>query len=160
METSGLGAQNQLCMEQWQHFFLVGRRGRLTQAASESRGFRKQHPGSWWSITSSEDRTVVNAEHRCGTLIADSRNLAVPAAVNHPMPTNCGDTTVLGGHSIPKIGLEFHRFYWYRGFLRYSAKRFRATQRKVICLAVLVGSTLWTVIVSCRPGSLNPIAAS
>ena len=49
--------------------------------------------------------------------------------------------------SIPKIGLEFHQLYWYGGFLRYSAKHFRAAQLKVICLAVLVGSR-----------SLNPIA--
>jgi len=128
------------------------RRGRLTQGASKA-----------GAITPSEDRTV-DSSPRCGKRFANSRNLSHLSGVNQKMPGSFrdegGDTTAPGGHSIPKIALEFHRFYWYGGFLRYSAKRFQATQLKAGCWAVLVGSILWTVMVSYRPGSLNPIAAS
>ncbi len=71
---------------------------------------------------------------RRGVRIANSRNLGLLAAVHQRMAVR------RGLHSIPKIGLEFRQFYWYGGFLRYSAKHFRAVQLKVLCLAVLVGS--------------------
>jgi hypothetical protein len=83
---------------------------------------------------------VADARGR-GLWIANSRNPGFPAAVN----LRTAAASAFG--SIPKIGLEFRQFYWYGGFLRYSAKHFRAVKLKVICLAVLVGS--W---------SLNPIA--
>ena len=91
---------------------------------------------------------------------ANLRNLGSAAAVNQGMPVTWYDAIAkpASGHAIHKIGLEFHQFYWYRGFLRYSAKHFRAVQLKVICLAVLVGSDLRTEIVICRQKSLNPIA--
>jgi hypothetical protein len=63
------------------------------------------------------------------------------------------------GRSIRNKGLEFRRFYCYRGFLRCSAKHFRLVQL-VIHVAVLVGFNLRTVITIRRQRGLNPIAVS
>lgn len=47
-----------------------------------------------------------------------------------------------GGHSIPELTVEMRQFYWYRSLLRYSAKHFRPTGLRVVCLAVVTGSFL------------------
>jgi len=103
------------------------------------------------------------------TRIADSRNLSFTAAVKQTMPvrwpSHCrvtfeSNAMETRGHLNRKIGLEFCQFYWYRGFLRYSANRFRPLQVKVICLAVLVGSNLRSVIALCRQRGLNPIVVN
>ena len=64
-----------------------------------------------------------------------------------------------GGHSIPQMTVEMRRFYWYRSLLRYSAKHFRSAFRG-ICLAVVSGSVLRTIVECVLHRSLKPIAAS
>ena len=63
-----------------------------------------------------------------------------------------------GGHSIRKISLEFRQFYWYRSLLKYSAKHFPPGAEKAVCLAVIVGSLMRTVLGIPRQRSLKPIA--
>ena len=63
-----------------------------------------------------------------------------------------------GGHSIRKISLEFRQFYWYRSLLKYSAKHFSPGAEKAVCLAVIVGSLMRTVLGIPRQRSLKPIA--
>jgi len=63
-----------------------------------------------------------------------------------------------GGHSIPAITLEMRRIYWYRSLLRYSAKHFRPTGVRAVCLAVVAGSCLRAVLESALEKSLRPIA--
>ena len=63
-----------------------------------------------------------------------------------------------GGHSIRKISVEFRQFYWYRSLLKYAAKHFSPGAGKVVCLAVIIGSLLRTVLgIPCQR-SLKPIA--
>lgn len=45
-----------------------------------------------------------------------------------------------GGHSIPKISVEFRQFYWYRSFLRYTSRHFDVWPARGVCLAVMAGS--------------------
>jgi hypothetical protein len=63
-----------------------------------------------------------------------------------------------GGHSIRKISVEFRQFYWYRSLLKYSAKHFSPGAEKAVCLAVIVGSLMRTVLGIPRQRSLKPIA--
>ncbi len=63
-----------------------------------------------------------------------------------------------GAHSIQKISVEFRQFYWYRSLLKYSAKHFPPGAAKVVCLAVMIGSVLRTVLGIPRQRSLKPIA--
>jgi GT2 family glycosyltransferase len=63
-----------------------------------------------------------------------------------------------GGHSIQKISLEFRQLYWYRSLLKYSAKHFSPGAEKLVCLAVIFGSVLRTVVGLPRQRSLKPIA--
>jgi GT2 family glycosyltransferase len=65
-----------------------------------------------------------------------------------------------GGHSIPQMTVEMRRYYWYRSLLRYSARHFRKLAFRGICLAVVSGSVLRTVVESVLHRSLKPIAAS
>ena len=62
-----------------------------------------------------------------------------------------------GGHSIRKISLEFQQLYWYRSLLKYSAKHFPPGAEKVVCLAVILGSLVRTVLGIPRQRSLKPI---
>jgi len=62
-----------------------------------------------------------------------------------------------GGHSIQKISLEFRQFYWYGNLLKYAAKHFSRGAGKLVCLAVIFGSLLRTVLGLPRQGSLKPI---
>jgi len=63
-----------------------------------------------------------------------------------------------GGHSIQKISLEFRQLYWYGSLLKYSAKHFSSVAEKVVCLAVIFGSVLRTVLGVSHQRSLKPIA--
>jgi GT2 family glycosyltransferase len=63
-----------------------------------------------------------------------------------------------GGHSIQKISLEFRQLYWYRSLLKYSAKHFSPGAEKLVCLAVIFGSVLRTVVGLPHQRSLKPIA--
>lgn len=63
-----------------------------------------------------------------------------------------------GGHSIPKISVEFRQLYWYRSLLRYSAGHFSVRAARGVCLAVIAGAIprMITGIVLSR--SLKPVA--
>ena len=63
-----------------------------------------------------------------------------------------------GAHSIRKISLEFRQLYWYGSLLKYSAKHFSPGAGKLVCLAVIFGSVLRTVVGLPRLRSLKPIA--
>jgi GT2 family glycosyltransferase len=64
-----------------------------------------------------------------------------------------------GGHSIHKLPLELRRFYWYRSLLSYSSKHYIRPAFRVICLAVVAGSILRTVVEAISKRSLEPMAA-
>ncbi|MBZ5592658.1 MAG: glycosyltransferase family 2 protein [Acidobacteriia bacterium] len=63
-----------------------------------------------------------------------------------------------GGHSIRKISLEFRQLYWYRSLLKYAAKHFPPGSEKIVCLAVIIGSVVRTVLGIPHQRSLKPIA--
>jgi len=63
-----------------------------------------------------------------------------------------------GAHSIRKISLEFRELYWYRSVLTYAAKHYPPGAEKAVCLAVIIGSVLRTVLGIPRQRSLKPIA--
>lgn len=65
-----------------------------------------------------------------------------------------------GGHSIPQMPVEMRRYYWYRSLLWYSAKHFRMPAFRAVCLAVITGSILRTVVESVLQRSLKPIAVN
>jgi N-acetylglucosaminyl-diphospho-decaprenol L-rhamnosyltransferase len=65
-----------------------------------------------------------------------------------------------GGHSIPQLTVEMRRYYWYRSLLRYSAKHFRAHAFRAVCLAVVLGSFMRTIVESVQQRSLKPMAAN
>ncbi len=62
-----------------------------------------------------------------------------------------------GAHSIRKISLEFRQFYWYGSVLKYAAKHFPPGAEKLVCLAVIMGSVMRTVLGVPRHWSLQPI---
>lgn len=64
-----------------------------------------------------------------------------------------------GAHSIVKLTLEKRRIYWYGSLLRYSAKHFHASEMRMICLAVMLGSFLRMLYESVLHRSLQPVAA-
>ena len=64
-----------------------------------------------------------------------------------------------GGHSVPRLPLEMRLIYWYRSLLRYSAKHFRPSQHKAVCLAVVTGSFLRGIAESALNRSFKPMSA-
>jgi N-acetylglucosaminyl-diphospho-decaprenol L-rhamnosyltransferase len=64
-----------------------------------------------------------------------------------------------GGHSIPQIGLEMRRFYWYRSLLKYTARHFLPLAFRAVSLAVVAGSIIRGVAESALDRSLKPMAA-
>ena len=64
-----------------------------------------------------------------------------------------------GGHSVPRLPLEMRLIYWYRSLLRYSAKHFRPSQYKAVCLAVVTGSFLRGIAESALNRSFKPMSA-
>ena len=63
-----------------------------------------------------------------------------------------------GAHSIRKISLEFRQFYWYRSLLTYAARHFPPGSEKIVCLAVIIGSIIRTMLGIAHQRSLKPIA--
>jgi len=63
-----------------------------------------------------------------------------------------------GGHSIQKISLEFRQFYWYGNLVKYASKHFSPGGHKLVCLAVILGSMLRSLLGLVRHRSLEPIA--
>jgi len=63
-----------------------------------------------------------------------------------------------GGHSVGKIPLECRELYWYGSLLRYVQKHFCPAERRMVCMAVMLGSIprMLTGIFTWR--SLKPIA--
>jgi N-acetylglucosaminyl-diphospho-decaprenol L-rhamnosyltransferase len=51
-----------------------------------------------------------------------------------------------GGHSAGRLPLERRTAYWYGNLLKYAAKHFRPAAFRMLCLAVVVGSMLRTVM--------------
>jgi N-acetylglucosaminyl-diphospho-decaprenol L-rhamnosyltransferase len=64
-----------------------------------------------------------------------------------------------GGHSIPHLGVEKRRIYWYRSLLRYSFKHFRPGAFRGVCAAVVMGSILRAAAEGVMHRSLKPIGA-
>jgi N-acetylglucosaminyl-diphospho-decaprenol L-rhamnosyltransferase len=63
-----------------------------------------------------------------------------------------------GGHSIPHLGVEMRRVYWYRSLLRYSAKHFRPRAFRAVCAAVCLGSIIRGIAEAAMHRSLGPIS--
>jgi N-acetylglucosaminyl-diphospho-decaprenol L-rhamnosyltransferase len=63
-----------------------------------------------------------------------------------------------GAHSISLLTLEKRRIYWYGSLLRYSAKHFRPTAFRIVCLAVVAGSCMRMIGESAAYRSLKPLA--
>jgi GT2 family glycosyltransferase len=64
-----------------------------------------------------------------------------------------------GAHSIPQLGLEVRRYYWYRSLLKYSARHFRPIAFRAVSLAVVMGSIIRGVAESALNRSPKPLAA-
>ena len=64
-----------------------------------------------------------------------------------------------GGHSIVKLALEMRLVYWYGSVLRYSAKHFRPSGVRAVCLAVISGSLLRILPETALRRSLKPVVA-
>ena len=64
-----------------------------------------------------------------------------------------------GGHSIVKLALEMRLVYWYGSLLRYSAKHFRPSGVRAVCLAVISGSLLRVLPETALRRSLKPVVA-
>jgi N-acetylglucosaminyl-diphospho-decaprenol L-rhamnosyltransferase len=65
-----------------------------------------------------------------------------------------------GGHSIPQLSVEMRRVYWYGSLLRFTAKHFRPSALRPMCLAVVTGSILRGLIETVLNRSLQPMTAS
>ena len=63
-----------------------------------------------------------------------------------------------GAHSIQKISLEFRQAYWYGSLFKYASKHFSPGGHKLVCLAVIFGSVLRSMLGFARHRSLKPIA--
>jgi N-acetylglucosaminyl-diphospho-decaprenol L-rhamnosyltransferase len=63
-----------------------------------------------------------------------------------------------GAHSISQLPVEMRQFCWYGSLLRYSAKHFRPSAFRTVCLAVVAGSCLRTVVEVVWHRSLQPLA--
>jgi GT2 family glycosyltransferase len=64
-----------------------------------------------------------------------------------------------GGHSVTDLPLEMRLIYWYRSLLRYSAKHFRPSAFRAVCLAVVTGSFLRGIAESALNRSFKPMSA-
>ncbi len=63
-----------------------------------------------------------------------------------------------GGHSVSQLSVEKRRIYWYGSLIRYSAKHFRPSSFRVVCMAVVAGSLLRSVGETILQGSFRPLA--
>ncbi len=64
-----------------------------------------------------------------------------------------------GAHSISNLPLEIRWHYWYRSFLRYSAKHFSPLSFRTVCMAVVTGSVLRGIAESALRRSFRPMSA-
>jgi N-acetylglucosaminyl-diphospho-decaprenol L-rhamnosyltransferase len=64
-----------------------------------------------------------------------------------------------GAHSIPQLTVELRRFYWYRSLLRYTAKHCPPIAFRPVCLAVVTGSFVRSLVEALQQRSLEPIAS-
>jgi N-acetylglucosaminyl-diphospho-decaprenol L-rhamnosyltransferase len=64
-----------------------------------------------------------------------------------------------GAHSISQLSVEKRRVYWYGSLLRYSAKHFRPSSFRVVCMAVVAGSLLRGLGETILHRSFSPLAA-
>jgi len=64
-----------------------------------------------------------------------------------------------GGHSIASVGVQARCFYWYRSLLRYSAKHYRPSAFRLVCLSVVAGSILRGAVGALSEWSWTPLAA-
>jgi N-acetylglucosaminyl-diphospho-decaprenol L-rhamnosyltransferase len=64
-----------------------------------------------------------------------------------------------GAHSITPLTMEMRRVYWYRSLLSYSVRHFRPRGRRVVCLAVIIGSLFRAPFEAALERSLRPLAA-
>ena len=65
----------------------------------------------------------------------------------------------LGGHSIRKILLEKRQLYWYRSLLKYGFKHFPWGVPRLLCLVVIIGSSLRMAVGIVLQGSFHGIPA-
>jgi GT2 family glycosyltransferase len=63
-----------------------------------------------------------------------------------------------GAHSVASLSVEMRRFYWYRSLLKYSAKHYRPTAFRAVCLAVAAGSVLRAIAQSASRLRFQPTA--
>jgi len=64
-----------------------------------------------------------------------------------------------GAHSISQLSVEMRRYYWYRSLLRYTAKHCRPLAFRAICLAVVTGSFVRSLVEALGRRSPQPMAA-
>jgi GT2 family glycosyltransferase len=64
-----------------------------------------------------------------------------------------------GAHSIAGLPVELRQYYWYRNLLRYSARHFRPSAFRGVCLAVVTGSILRAVAGAWADRRLKTMAA-
>ena len=64
-----------------------------------------------------------------------------------------------GAHSISQLTVEMRRFYWYCSLLRYTAKHCRPLEFRAVCLAVVTGSFIRSLIEALGRRSPQPMAA-
>jgi N-acetylglucosaminyl-diphospho-decaprenol L-rhamnosyltransferase len=63
-----------------------------------------------------------------------------------------------GAHSISQLTVEMRRFYWYCSLLRYTAKHCRPLAFRAVCLAVVTGSFVRSLIEAVGRRSPQPMA--
>ena len=130
----GLNYSAPLEVEQPAGAFLMIRR----DAWEKLGGFDESFYPLWFEDVDFLKRAQTNGYHTC----------FVPGAV----------AKHTGGHSIQKISVEFRQLYWYRSLLKYAAKHFPPGSEKIVCLAVIIGSCMRTVLGIAHQWSLKPIA--
>jgi GT2 family glycosyltransferase len=64
-----------------------------------------------------------------------------------------------GGHSIESVGVQDRCFYWYRSLLRYSAKHYRPSAFRLVCVSVVAGSILRGAVGALSQWSWTALAA-
>jgi N-acetylglucosaminyl-diphospho-decaprenol L-rhamnosyltransferase len=65
-----------------------------------------------------------------------------------------------GAHSIPQLTVELRRFYWYRSLLRYTAKYYRPLTFRAVCLSVVTGSFVRSLVEALQRCSLEPLVSA
>ena len=63
----------------------------------------------------------------------------------------------VGGHSATQLPLGEREVFWYGNLLRYAAKHFRSAALAAVCMTLILGSCLRTVMGILRERSLKPV---